>query len=530
MLLLLLEHLLLAAFIAALVGVYLSKGRDELLRVLVVGVKSIPGMAGVVNMVLKSEASNFIKQTPIGGGSGKPPQVTIPEKGMSSDELRQKLREFKEKELDHEKGQIFAYTYTLSDDHYNLQKDVFDMFTEKFGASEDQEKIVREFHLAFLHENALNPMIYPCLRQMETEVISMTAAMLNGDEDTVGFLTSGGTESILMAVKTYRDRAHKLFPHIKHPEIVAPRTQHPVMAKAAHYFGLTIKHVPVGPDYRADVKELEKAIGPNTVLLGCSAPQFCHGIVDPVEEIGALGLKYGLPVHVDACFGGFMLPWIEKLGYPVPKWDFRCAGVTSISADVHKYGYCAKGASAIVYRNSELRKYQIFTYAEWPGGLYGSPSMAGTRPAWASLKALGEDGFMAKARELMDITDTLKAGVQKIDGLTIIGTPHMTCFAVGSNDPEVNILAVADVMETKGWKIERQQKPDCMHCSILPHHKHSSSKLLDDLAASVKEVRANKSLNKKGTAGMYGMMATIPDKAIVSDFITEFFSEVYTLK
>nr|KAG5710807.1 hypothetical protein BaRGS_026958 [Batillaria attramentaria] len=173
-------------------------------------------MAGVVNMVLKSEASNFIKQTPIGGGSGKPPQVTIPEKGMSSDELRQKLREFKEKELDHEKGQIFAYTYTLSDDHYNLQKDVFDMFYrlvyEKFGASEDQEKIVREFHLAFLHENALNPMIYPCLRQMETEVISMTAAMLNGDEDTVGFLTSGGTESILMAVKTYRDRAHKTLP------------------------------------------------------------------------------------------------------------------------------------------------------------------------------------------------------------------------------------------------------------------------------------------------------------------------------
>nr|KAG5710808.1 hypothetical protein BaRGS_026959 [Batillaria attramentaria] len=235
------------------------------------------------------------------------------------------------------------------------------------------------------------------------------------------------------------------------------------MAKAAHYFGLTIKHVPVGPDYRADVKELEK-----------------------------------VSIQVTHC--------------------------------VHF------GASAIVYRNSELRKYQIFTYAEWPGGLYGSPSMAGTRPganiaaAWASLKALGEDGFMAKARELMDITDTLKAGVQKIDGLTIIGTPHMTCFAVGSNDPEVNILAVADVMETKGWKIERQQKPDCMHCSILPHHKHSSSKLLDDLAASVKEVRANKSLNKKGTAGMYGMMATIPDKAIVSDFITEFFSEVYTLK
>ncbi|KAK7091633.1 uncharacterized protein [Littorina saxatilis] len=536
MLIFLFEHLLLALVIASLIGVYLAKGRDELMRVLVVGLKNVPGMGGVISSVLKSEATNFIKQTPIGGGGGKLPGMKIPEKGISHEELRKKLLAMKEKEIDHEKGQIFAYTYTLRDDHYNLQKDVFDMFTEKFGNSENHEEIVREFHLAFLHENALNPMIYPCLRQMETEVISMTASMLHGDENAVGFMTSGGTESILMAVKTFRDRAKKLYPHIKNPEIIAPRTQHPVMAKAAHYFGLTIKHVPVGPDYKADVKAMEKAIGPNTILMACSAPQFCHGIVDPIEELSTLALKHGIPLHVDACFGGFMLPWVEKLGYQVPKWDFRCPGVSSISADIHKYGYCVKGASAIMYRDSELRKYQIFTYAEWPGGLYGSPSMAGTRPganiaaAWASMLALGEEGYMSKAKELMDITASLKEGVQKIDGLTVIGEPHMTCFALGSNDPDVHILAVADVMETKGWKMERNQKPDSLHCSILPHHKASSDQVLADLAESVNTVRNDKGLQKKGTAGIYGMMATIPDKAIINDFITEFFSEIYTLK
>ncbi|KAL8584197.1 hypothetical protein ACOMHN_034883 [Nucella lapillus] len=204
---------------------------------------------------------------------------------------------------------------------------------------------------------------------METEVISMTAAMLNGSDDAVGFMTSGGTESVLMAVKAYRDRARKLYPHIKHPEIVAPPTVHPVLDKAAHYFGLTITHVPVAPDYAADPREIEKAIGPNTVLLACSAPQFCHGIVDPVEELSALAMKYGLPLHVDACFGGFMLPWVEKMGYSVPKWDFRCPGVTSISADLHKYGYCVKGASAIVYKNSALRKHQFdFVYYTMSNG------------------------------------------------------------------------------------------------------------------------------------------------------------------
>ncbi|XP_064597644.1 uncharacterized protein LOC135464085 [Liolophura sinensis] len=532
----LLEHVIVTLFLAVLISIYMNKGREEFFRILLLGLKSLPGMQGLISRVLKGEVTNFVKQVNLDEttkGGKRPPRVVIPKKGIPYDELREAMAKFKAAETNHVEGKIFAYTYTLFDEHFQLQKDCFKIFGEKAGYSENHDALVSLFHQAFLHENALNPMIYPSLRRFETEVVSMAAAMLNGNENATGFLTSGGTESVLMAVKTYRDRARKLFPHIKEPNIVAPITIHPVMEKAAHYFGLKVYHAPVGPDFRVDVQAMEKLITPNTILLASSAPQFCHGIVDPIDKVSELAVRRGLPLHIDACFGGFMLPWVEKLGYSVPDWDFRVPGVTSISADIHKYGYVVKGASVVMYRNEELRKHQIFTYAEWPGGLYGSPSMAGTRPggniaaSWAAMRALGEEGYMSKAKELMEATIKLKDGIRKIPALEIIGEPCMTCFAAQSTDPEVDILAVSDVMETKGYKMEKQQKPSSLHFSILPHHVPFVEPLLQDLAKSCDEVKANKTLAKKGSAAMYGMVATIPDKAIINDFIVEFFSEVY---
>ncbi|CAG5123196.1 unnamed protein product [Candidula unifasciata] len=534
---LLIEHLVVAVVFLVLLGVYLRNGAWETLRTVLVAIKQIPWVAESLESVLKSEATNFIKTTKLASGTGeKPAKIWIPKKGMTREEILAKMKSLKEKETNHMEGRIFAYTYTLADDHFQLQKEVFEMFTEQTGLSPEHDELVKLFQKAFLHENALNPMVYPSLRQMETEIVSMTCSMMNGNPATCGFLTSGGTESILMAVKVYRDRAQKLYPWIKKPEIVCPVTQHPAIAKAAHYFGLTVRYLPVKDDMTADVSAMEQALNSNTVLVACSAPQFCHGVLDPVEEISNMAAKHGLPCHVDACFGGFMLPWVEKLGYPVPKWDFRCPGVTSISADIHKYGYTVKGASVIAYRSDDLRKFQIFSSGSWPGGLYGSPSMAGTRPggniaaAWAAINSLGEEGYMSRARQLMDITDQLKAAVTEIEGLKIIGNPVMTCFAIGSSDPDVDILAVADVMEKKGWTMERQQNPSCVHCTILPHHQISCDDLAGDLKESVTIVKGNKQLSKQGTAGMYGMMATIPDTAIVEDFIKEFFSEIYKLQ
>jgi len=316
--------------------------------------------------------------------------------------------------------------------------------------------------------------------------------------------------------------------------VVAPISVHPAFEKAAHYFDLTVVHIPLGADLKPDLTKYRQAITSNTILLVASAPQYCHGVVDPIEEIGQMALDHGLPFHVDACFGGFMLPWVEQLGFPVPVFDFRVPGVTSMSADLHKYGYVNKGASVVLYRDASIRKYQFFAYSAWPGGLFGSPSMAGTRPggniamAWSGLKVLGKKGFLKMARELMDLTEKLKAGICAIPGLEIMGQPQMTCFAFRSTDPSLEILAVADVMEEKGWKIERQQEPACLHCTILPHHLRSGDKYLPDLAASVAHVRANSQLARKGTAAMYGQMAMIPDKAIIDDFVVNFFSEIYT--
>ncbi|XP_059167541.1 sphingosine-1-phosphate lyase 1-like [Physella acuta] len=529
------EHFVLVLLGLVLYGVYQHHGLRGLLRLLIVGLKEIPGVGELLTSVLKSEAKNFLKTTTL-ASTGKPMSVAIPKKGLTKEEIEKKMIEMKTRDTDHLEGKVFAYTYTLTDDHFKLQQEIYEQFTEKTGHSPEHEQVVKMFLKAFLHENGLNPMIYPSLRQMETEVVGMTCAMLHGDSETVGFLTSGGTESVLMAVKTYRDRAHRLYPLIKEAEIICPLTQHPAIGKAAHYFGLSIKYIPVLSDYTADVDAMEKAITPNTVLIACSAPQFCHGIVDPVEEVSNMAARHGLPCHVDACFGGFMLPWVEKLGYPVPKWDFRCPGVTSISADVHKYGYSVKGASVIAYKNDEIRKFQIYSFASWPGGLYGSPSLAGTRPggniaaSWAALNFLGEEGYMAKAKDLMAITDYLKEEINKIEGLYILGNPQMTCFAIGSKDPQLDILAVADLMEKKGWVIEREQNPSCIHCSILPHHQVSKESLIEDLKDCVINAKGRKQLSKQGTAGMYGMMATIPDSAIVEDFIKEFFSAVYKLQ
>lgn len=531
------EHVIFTLVVVILINIYQNNGQEEFFRVLLVGLQALPGVKPLISKFLHREVTNFVSTTALAKKKNENKtvaRVRLPEKGIPKEELRNEMTKLKSAEAQSTReGKIFAYIYTLEDQHFELQTEAFDKFEEKIGHSIDHDTLVMEFLHAFLHENALNPMVFPSLRQMETEIVSMTAAMLNGNEDVVGFVTSGGTESNLMAVKTFRDMAKKTRPYMKIPEIVAPTTVHPTIDKAAHYFGLKVVHTPVGADFKADVQAMKEAINENTVMLVASAPQFAHGIIDPVEEIAELALSKGIPLHVDACFGGFMLPWVEKLGYNVPPFDFRLPGVMSMSADVHKYGYSVKGSSVIMYRNSDIRKHQIYTYAEWPGGLYGSPSMAGTRgggsiaAAWVSMRALGVDGYTTKAKDLMETTDKLKKGIAEIDGLKIMGEPHMTCFAIGSCDPDIDIYAVADVMEKKGWTMERNQKPSCIHCSILPHHTPVADDLIRDMKESTAEVKTNKTLAKKGTAAMYGMIGVVPDKTIVTDFLVEFFSEVY---
>jgi len=394
-----------------------------------------------------------------------------------------------------------------------------------YQAREDVLEVAKEAYLRFFSENALNPMAFPSLRRLENEVVGMTAGMFHAPEGAAGAMTSGGSESLLMAVKTARDWARVERPEVERPEILLPVTAHPALEKAAHYFDVVAVHVPVGADFRADVQAARDLAGPDTILVVGSAPAYPHGVIDPIEQLADVATAHGALFHVDACLGGFLLPFVERIGRRVPPFDFRVAGVTSMSADVHKYGYAAKGASVVVYRTRALRRHQWFAYGDWPGGLYGSPSMTGTRPggaiaaAWAVMRYLGEAGYDDLARVTMETTERLLRGVAATPGLRVLGEPDMSVFAFTSDAIDVYVLG--DALERRGWKVDRQQRPPCLHLMVTPAHAPVTDEFLADLRECVREIEATKPV-PQGAAAMYGMLGAAPDRAPVPGFILDF--------
>jgi sphinganine-1-phosphate aldolase len=315
------------------------------------------------------------------------------------------------------------------------------------------------------------------------------------------------------------------------PELIAPSTVHPAFDKAAHYFGIKLVKVPVGPDFRADVKKMAKAISWRTIALVGSAPQYAHGVVDPISELGALAQKHKLPLHVDACVGGYLLPWLEKLGRPIPLWDFRVPGVTSISADLHKYAYAGKGASTLVWRSIEDMRHQIFVATDFPGGIYASPTMIGTRPggpiaaAWATLQGLGEDGYLELHGKAADAADRFRAGISAIPGLALLGKSDSTIVAYAAIG--TNTYALADRMEERGWTMDRQQRPASIHLTVTANHAAIVDDYLADLRASLAELRANPALAKSGSAPMYGMAAKMPVRRLVASNVRKMIADLY---
>jgi glutamate/tyrosine decarboxylase-like PLP-dependent enzyme len=359
---------------------------------------------------------------------------------------------------------------------------------------------------------------------METEVLEIAAGLLHGGPDAAGNMTTGGTESILMALKTARDwgRAHK--PSVSLPEVVIPVSAHPAFDKAAHYLGLRLIYVPQAADFRVDLSAMESAISERTILLVGSAPSFPQGVIDDIPAIARMASERGLLCHVDACVGGYFLPFLERIGEPVPAWDFRVPGVTSISADLHKYGYTARGASSILYRTRELRKHQFHVQTGWPGGLYGSPTMTGSRAggpiaaAWAVLNYLGDDGYQRLTRDAMTATRQLLDGVRAC-GLNVLGEPVMSAFAFDARD--LDIYALCDTMDANGWKIDRQQLPPSAHMVVSPGHLPFVQPFLDELSAATRSLRGG-SPSPPGSAAMYGALAQMPDRHMVSEFLLGF--------
>ena len=438
----------------------------------------------------------------------------IPPRGRAADDILLELESRATGDTDWRGGRVFSLVYHPPG-----------------SAGAAHEQLMHRAHAMYASTNLLNPMAFPSLKQMESDLVEMAGRLFHCS-GAVGTVTSGGTESILCAVAAYRDRARRERPWIRRPELVVPMTAHPAFDKAAHYFGVKLVKVAAGDDLRADIRAMEKAIGRRTIGLVGSAPQYPHGVVDPIGALGELAQRRGLPLHVDACVGGFMLPWLEKLGRRIPRWDFRVPGVTSISADLHKFGYAAKGASLLLWRSIDAMRHQFFVATDFPGGIYASPTMIGTRPggpiaaAWAALQSLGESGYLELARAAAAAADRLRAGIAKTRGLALVGAGDATIVAYTSN--ELDIYAVADRLELRGWTVDRQHRPASLHLTVTANHAAIVDEYLADLAAAVDAVRRDPQLAKSGTAPMYGMAGKLPVRFLVASKVRKVFADLYT--
>ena len=394
--------------------------------------------------------------------------MELPKEGVARDALFQEMRERKQRDADWRGARTFSLVYPTH---------------------EDVEEVVEEANRLYLHENALNPFRFPSLREMEVDVVTMTAGLLHAPPEAGGCMTSGGTESILMAVKTARNRA-RAERGVTEPKLLAPVSAHPAFPKAAEVLGLEHVQIPLDPDLRADVDAARSLLDDRTALLVGSAPNYPFGTVDPIPELAGLAAERGIAFHTDACVGGFLLPFLERLGEKVPPFDFRVPGVSTISADVHKYGFCSKGASVVLHRDeAHLKQHQLFFYDRWPGGIYASFAMAGARPAapiaaaWAVMRYLGEEGYVRLAGEIRDATRKLCAGIEAIPELHVVGEPAASLVAFGSD--RVDIGAVGDVMDDRGWCLDRQKDPDALHMMISPRHLQVADVFLADLREAV---------------------------------------------
>jgi len=397
---------------------------------------------------------------------------------------------------------------------------------------DDYSSFLGQAYQAYSSANGLNPTAFKSLKRFETEIIATTAELLHGTPEVCGVVTSGGTESCLMAVKTYRDMA-RAQRGVRRPEMVLPVTAHVAWFKAAEYFDVTVRLLPLDAHLHADVAQLERRINRNTVMVLGSAPEYPHGGIDPIAAMGDIASRRQVPLHVDACVGGFILPFMEMNGVPLPLWDYRVPGVTSISADLHKYGYASKGASTITYRSLDYLKHQMFVYTEWPGGVFASPAMLGTRPggayaaAWAALQYFGEAGYRDLARRTLHAFTQIRAGVEALPELCVLGDPTGPLLAYGARDKAVNIFAVGDQMELRGWQINRLQKPDGLHAMVTARHLDVVDAYLRDLKEAVAAVKADPTLADQGGAATYGLMAHIPLRGMVKQQVLGIFSGMY---
>lgn len=419
--------------------------------------------------------------------SGLPaPKSQLPEIGWSATDVFDSLEAMRARDVRWREGRAFSLAY---------------------NAGPDALAVAEEAYRRFSGENALSTDAFPSLKQIQAEVVAMAGVWLGATPNSAGFMTSGGTESILMAVKAARDRllAER---QIRLPNMVLPTSAHAAFAKAGAYFGVEVRRVAVGPDWRADVAAMRNCVDENTVLIVGSAPQYPQGVVDDIVSIAKIASDAQINCHVDACMGGVTLSYLERLGEKIAPWNLQVPGVSSISVDLHKFGYTSKGASVIMYSSKHLRSYQGFVTADWLGGMYGSSGVLGTKSggsmasAWAVMHFLGDDGYLRLTRQAREATLQLASIIRNSPELVLRAEPESTLLCFGAQDPTaLNVFAVADELSKRGWYVDRQTPPDSLHCTVNAIHHDKIEWFAKDLRNSVETVLSQRST---GNVGAYG--------------------------
>ncbi|KAI1974806.1 Dihydrosphingosine phosphate lyase [Ophidiomyces ophidiicola] len=490
-----------------------------------------PGVRGQVDKQVSTALTKLeAKLAPQGPGITK--YNALPKQGWTSQQIHAELNKLAGMEHTRwEDGRVSGAVYHGGEDLLELQ-------TCAWG----------QFAVA----NPIHPDVFPGVRKMEAEVVAMVLALFNAPEGGAGVTTSGGTESILMACLSARQKAFTER-GVTEPEMIIPNTAHAAFNKAAQYFRIKLHSVACpGPNFTVHIPSVRRLINPNTILLVGSAPNFPHGIVDDIPALSRLAVSYKIPLHVDCCLGSFVIAFLKKSGFPSPYeeqggFDFRLPGVTSISVDTHKYGFAPKGNSVVLYRNRTLRSYQYFILPEWSGGVYASPSIAGSRPGaliagcWTSLMAIGESGYKESCLQIVGAAKKFERSLREDPvfsrELKVIGQPMVSVVSFATATTEIDIYDIADAMSAKGWHLNALQNPAAMHVAFTLPTANAIDQLTADLLGLVnaqrEKINERKRLGQKiekvrgDTSALYGVAGSIPDKSIVSRLAEGFLDTLY---
>ncbi|MGH8079104.1 MAG: pyridoxal phosphate-dependent decarboxylase family protein, partial [Lysobacter sp.] len=371
---------------------------------------------------------------------------TLPARGQPWSELQEALSDLRSGDADWRQGRGSLHVYY---------------------AGEDVLDVARRAYTMFISENARAPTMFPSLRKMQEDLVQISLSLLGGGRDACGTVTSAGSESVMLAVRSaYRSfRARR--PQVRRPHLLMPASAHPAYDQAAELMGLDVIRVAIGGDYRASVEAIAQCIEHETMMIVASAPSAPFGTIDPIEELARVAREREVWLHVDACIGGFLAPHVARFMTGVPRFDLGIPGVRSLTADLHKFGYAANGASVVLYADAEDQAHQFFEYNDWPKGQYRTETLSGTLPggavaaAWAVMHYLGETGYRALAQRVMHLRDRYIEGIERIPGLHVLGAPHLSVIAFGSD--EFDIHGVGDSMQTRGWHISRLLNPAALH-------------------------------------------------------------------